>query len=72
MALNNDKMFTKSIFGGLLATGFAAAHMEMSWPYPIRSEFDPQNGWNQIDYSMTNPLNADGMFFTLPIAMKHS
>ena len=59
-------MFTKAIFSGLLATGFTAAHMQMSWPYPLRSQFDPNNAWNQIDYSMTSPLNQDGMFFTPP------
>ncbi|KAF9882676.1 hypothetical protein FE257_005650 [Aspergillus nanangensis] len=49
---------------GLLATGhFAAAHMELSWPYPLRSRFDPQADQSTIDYSMTSPLLADGSNF---------
>lgn len=59
-------MLVKTIFSSLLATGFTAAHMQMSWPYPLRSEFDPENSWDEIDYSMTNPLHQDGMSFTLP------
>ncbi|XHG06336.1 hypothetical protein AWENTII_009541 [Aspergillus wentii] len=53
-------MFLKSIFGLLCISGLAAAHMELSWPYPLRSQFDPANNWTTIDYSMTSPLLADG------------
>lgn len=59
-------MFAKTIISSLLAAGFAAAHIQMTWPYPLRSEFDPANDWDEIDYSMTNPLHADGMYFTFP------
>lgn len=38
-------------------------HMEMSWPYPLHSKFDPKNTYHNIDYSMTEPLNADGSNF---------
>lgn len=38
-------------------------HMEMSWPYPLRSKFNPANSYNDIDYSMTSPLEADGSDF---------
>ncbi|KAI9754684.1 MAG: hypothetical protein M4579_004589 [Chaenotheca gracillima] len=36
------------------------AHVEMTWPYPIRSKYDPETPSNLIDYSMTSPLLADG------------
>ena len=40
------------------------AHMEMSWPYALRSKLDPANaGQSYIDYSMTSPLAADGSQF---------
>jgi len=38
-------------------------HMEISWPYPLRSKFNPATQQNDIDYSMTSPLNADGSNF---------
>lgn len=39
------------------------AHMEMNWPYAIRSKYNPANNYNDIDYSMTSPLVADGSNF---------
>lgn len=42
-----------------LAASSALAHMEMSFPAPFRSKFNPNAGSN-IDYSMTAPLKADG------------
>lgn len=56
-------MLVKSVFAALAAAGMATAHIEMTSPYPIRSQHDPQNDWNNIDYSMTSPLNSDGMDF---------
>jgi hypothetical protein len=53
------------MFVGFLS-GLTAAHMEMSWPYPLRSKFDPENNYTNIDYSMTNPLLTDG---TLPLCL---
>lgn len=47
----------------LFFTPIASAHMEMMWPYPLHSKYDPQNSGNNIDYSMTSPLNADGSNF---------
>ncbi|KAL1297554.1 hypothetical protein AAFC00_006122 [Neodothiora populina] len=41
----------------------ALAHMEMSWPYPLHSKYDPANNYQNIDYSMTSPLVADGSNF---------
>ncbi|GAB7357482.1 hypothetical protein MBLNU459_g0018t1 [Dothideomycetes sp. NU459] len=35
----------------------------MSWPYPVRSKYNPANGYQNIDYSMTSPLLADGSNF---------
>jgi hypothetical protein len=41
----------------------ALCHMEMAWPYPLHSKFNPKNDYTNIDYSMTNPLFADGSNF---------
>lgn len=53
-------MLAKTVLSALAGAGLTSAHVQMSWPYPLRSEFDPENSWNEIDYSMTNPLAADG------------
>ncbi|KAK2750582.1 hypothetical protein FQN57_002653 [Myotisia sp. PD_48] len=47
----------------LCAAGSAMAHMEMKWPYALRSKFNPDNRGGNIDYSMTNPLEASGSNF---------
>ncbi|KAF2766141.1 hypothetical protein EJ03DRAFT_278771, partial [Teratosphaeria nubilosa] len=49
-----------SVINILLALPQALAHMEMSWPYPFRSKYNPANDYSDIDYSMTSPLLADG------------
>ncbi|KAF1351383.1 putative endoglucanase, partial [Delphinella strobiligena] len=41
----------------------AFAHMQMIWPYAIRSSYNPANNYEDIDYSMTSPLVADGSNF---------
>ena len=41
----------------------ALGHMEMSWPYPLHSKYNPANSYNIIDYSMTSPLLKDGSNF---------
>lgn len=46
-----------------IAPQAALAHMEMSWPYAIRSSYNPANNYTDIDYSMTSPLLADGSNF---------
>lgn len=51
-----------SIATALLAAGAVMAHMELKWPYPLRSQFDPANDYTNIDYSMTSPLLADGAY----------
>lgn len=43
-----------------LSIGPALGHMEMTWPYALRSKFNPKNDWTNIDYSNTSPLLADG------------
>lgn len=35
-----------------------SAHMEMSWPYPIKSKFDPVNTGANVDYNMISPLSS--------------
>ncbi|KAJ3457561.1 hypothetical protein MRS44_014702 [Fusarium solani] len=42
--------------------GLAQAHMEMTYPAPFKSKYNPNSGWD-IDYSMTSPLAADGSNF---------
>ncbi|KAG9495376.1 hypothetical protein J7337_013620 [Fusarium musae] len=42
--------------------GLAQAHMEMTYPAPFKSKYNPNAG-QDIDYSMTSPLNADGSNF---------
>ncbi|ETI21120.1 hypothetical protein G647_07464 [Cladophialophora carrionii CBS 160.54] len=39
------------------------AHMQMSWPYPLRSPLDPDVLVDDKDYDMTNPLLPDGSNF---------
>lgn len=38
----------------------ALAHMEMKYPFPMRSKFDPQTPNDSIDYDMVAPLLPDG------------
>ncbi|OKL62157.1 hypothetical protein UA08_02389 [Talaromyces atroroseus] len=47
----------------LLAIRLASAHIEMNWPYPLRSKYDPDTPTSLIDYSMTDPLKSDGSNF---------
>ncbi|KAE8352710.1 hypothetical protein BDV28DRAFT_165364 [Aspergillus coremiiformis] len=52
-----------SVLSILLACGLAAAHIQMSWPYPLRSPLDPGNRGSAVDYDMVSPLNRDGSNF---------
>lgn len=55
---------TMALYNVLLLVPSVVAHMELSWPYPLHSKFDPANhGSDQIDWSMTSPLAADGSDF---------
>jgi len=47
---------------GFMAISTASAHIEMSWPYPLRSKFDPNTPEFLIDHDMIEPLNPDGEF----------
>jgi hypothetical protein len=38
----------------------ALCHVEMTWPYPLRSKYNPSTSENLIDYSMKAPLDASG------------
>ncbi|KAK7431297.1 hypothetical protein QQZ08_002068 [Neonectria magnoliae] len=42
--------------------GLAQSHMEMTYPAPFKSKYNPYSGWD-IDYSMTSPLAGDGSNF---------
>ena len=54
----------KAAFVALFAAlaGLASAHIEMASPPPLRSKHNPNAGQN-IDYSMTSPLDASGSNF---------
>jgi hypothetical protein len=52
-------MIFKTVIG-LMAVGIASAHMELCWPYPLRSKYDPDA--TSVDYSMTDPLKTDGIY----------
>jgi hypothetical protein len=54
------------IVASLLAIGLVSAHMELEWPYPLRSKYDPNTPTSLIDYSMTDPLKTDGMLLSSP------
>ncbi|KAK3297284.1 uncharacterized protein B0H64DRAFT_457340 [Chaetomium fimeti] len=45
----------------LAAAGTATAHMQMSYPPPLKSQTNPNTA--SADYSMTSPLKADGSDF---------
>ncbi|ROV97122.1 hypothetical protein VMCG_07517 [Cytospora schulzeri] len=49
---------TTVLLAALAAT--ATAHMEMKFPPPFNSKYNPYNDWSNIDYSMTSPLLQDG------------
>ncbi|KAK0634481.1 hypothetical protein B0T17DRAFT_649675 [Bombardia bombarda] len=52
---------TTGFVATLLACGqLAAAHMEMSFPAPFRSKFNPNSDPGSIDYTMTAPLSQTG------------
>ncbi|KAE8377721.1 hypothetical protein BDV26DRAFT_263030 [Aspergillus bertholletiae] len=55
-------MHFNAVLSAFLSCGLAAAHMQMSWPYPLRSALDPNNHGDK-DYSMTSPLLASGSNF---------
>ncbi|KAK5661561.1 hypothetical protein OQA88_11469 [Cercophora sp. LCS_1] len=50
--------FATGLLAVLAGSEVVSAHMEMSYPPPFRSKFNP-NAAN-IDYSMTSPLSNDG------------
>lgn len=53
----------RSVFVVCLAMHPVLCHMEMSWPYALRSKFNPDTPREMIDYSMTSPLDANGSDF---------
>jgi len=56
-------MKSSTLYSLFLALPPALCHMEMSWPYALRSKYNPANNYQNIDYSMTSPLSADGSNF---------
>jgi hypothetical protein len=61
--MTHDVMRASSLYSILLLLPPALCHMEMSWPYPFRSKYNPADSYENIDYSMTSPLLADGSNF---------
>lgn len=47
---------------GFIIISVASAHIELSWPYPLRSKYNPDTPQDLIDYDMINPLHANGEF----------
>ncbi|KAF2721022.1 lytic polysaccharide monooxygenase, partial [Polychaeton citri CBS 116435] len=41
----------------------ALCHIQMSWPYPLRSKDNPDRDASTVDYNMMAPLEADGSDF---------
>ncbi|BGP28353.1 hypothetical protein JCM10296v2_000085 [Rhodotorula toruloides] len=56
-------MLRSLVYTTLLAAGLATAHIEMMYPPPINSKFDPQTLEANKDYTMTAPLFPDGSNF---------
>ena len=54
---------TIALYSFLFLLSPASCHMEMSWPYPLRSKYNPANSYSSIDYSMTSPLDQDASNF---------
>lgn len=55
-------MLSRSVLAlGVLAS-VASAHMQLSWPYPLHSKFNPATPEALKDYSMTSPLLSDGVY----------
>lgn len=50
-------------FSVLMAAVVVQAHMELSWPPPFRSKYNPHTSPGSADYSMTGPLSNDGSNF---------
>ncbi|KPV78046.1 uncharacterized protein RHOBADRAFT_50565 [Rhodotorula graminis WP1] len=53
-------MLRSIAFLTILATTLVSAHIQLQYPPPINSKFDPQTAEANIDYSMTAPLFPDG------------
>ncbi|BGO98980.1 endoglucanase [Rhodotorula toruloides] len=56
-------MLRSLVYTTLLAAGLATAHIEMMYPPPINSKYDPQTLEANKDYTMTAPLFPDGSNF---------
>jgi hypothetical protein len=56
-------MLATTLFAALGMVSGVFGHMEMAYPYPFKSSKNPTNDYTNIDYSMTNPLAADGSNF---------
>lgn len=47
----------------LIALPPALCHVQMTWPAPLRSKYNPSTPENLIDYSISSPLSASGSNF---------
>ncbi|KAB8204187.1 hypothetical protein P875_00117203 [Aspergillus parasiticus SU-1] len=55
--------FKAYILAAIATASTALAHMEMIRPFPLKSQFDPNNDWSNIDYDNTSPLEPSGSNF---------
>lgn len=58
---SQHKSFTLAALIAVCASS-ANAHMQLSWPYPLHSTFNPKTPENAKEYSMTSPLLAGGTY----------
>jgi hypothetical protein len=57
--LHSDNMkFLGTVSTALALISSASAHIEMKFPAPIKSSFNPNYDYTNIDYSMKNPLGV--------------
>ncbi|KAK6429951.1 hypothetical protein LTR95_013900 [Oleoguttula sp. CCFEE 5521] len=52
-----------SLYAIFVALPPALCHMQLSWPYPLHSKYNPLTPEGLIDYSMTEPLDGLGSNF---------
>ncbi|KAM4067421.1 endoglucanase [Hirsutella rhossiliensis] len=61
--VRNGAMKLLSLVTGFGLAASAQAHMEMKYPPPLRSKFNPYVVAEDIEYNMMSPLKSDGSDF---------
>lgn len=65
-------MIFTTVFGLLLTSGLATAHMQLAWPYPLHSALNHKSDPSTIDFSMTSPLESNGKSSTYSFSLLFS